>query len=151
MPTTSSWWISEDRSLRAITPIARERTASAHPLPEITDRYRVLEQAQAAAVAAVRPGVTAESIDAAARSVIAAAGMGEVFLHRTGHGIGLSVHEEPYIVAGNREELRPGMTFSVEPGIYFAGDWGARIEDIVLVTAEGCETLNNEPRSLRRL
>ncbi|CAM3693984.1 M24 family metallopeptidase [Smaragdicoccus niigatensis] len=121
------------------------------PAPEIAEQYALLEKAQAAGVAAVRPGATAEEIDAVTRDVLTEAGLGEFFLHRTGHGIGLSVHEEPYIVAGNDLELRPGMTFSVEPGIYFSGRWGARIEDIVLVTPEGCETLNNQPRGLRSL
>ena len=82
---------------------------------------------------AVRPGVTCESVDAAARDVIAAAGYGEHFIHRTGHGIGLETHEEPYIVAGNTELLEPGMAFSIEPGIYLPGRHGARIEDIVVV------------------
>lgn len=121
------------------------------PSAEIAEKYALLEKAQAAGVAAVRPGATAEEIDAAARDVLIEAGLGEYFVHRTGHGIGLSVHEEPYIVAGNTLELRPGMTFSVEPGIYFSGKWGARIEDIVLVTHDGCETLNNQPRSLTLL
>ena len=104
------------------------------PDPEVARRYSVLQQAQRAAVDAVRPGVTAEQVDAAARDVLAAAGLAEVFVHRTGHGIGLSVHEEPYIVAGNDLPLQEGMAFSVEPGIYFPGEWGARIEDIVIVT-----------------
>jgi Xaa-Pro aminopeptidase len=121
------------------------------PSTEILEQYALLEKAQAAGVAAVRPGATAEEIDAVTRDVLTEAGLGEYFLHRTGHGIGLSVHEEPYIVAGNDLELRPGMTFSVEPGIYFSGRWGARIEDIVLVTPEGRETLNNQPRGLRLL
>jgi Xaa-Pro aminopeptidase len=99
-------------------------------------------------VDAVRPGVTAESIDAAARDVIAAAGFGDYFIHRTGHGIGLDVHEEPYIVAGNDLPLEEGMAFSVEPGIYQAGRWGARIEDIVVVTADGAESMNNQPHDL---
>jgi len=108
----------------------------------------VLERAQRAAVAAVRPGVTAEQVDAAARDVLAAEGLADVFVHRTGHGIGLSVHEEPYIVAGNDLELEAGMAFSVEPGIYFPGEWGARIEDIVIVTADGAEPVNNRPHDL---
>jgi Xaa-Pro aminopeptidase len=87
-------------------------------------------------------------VDAAARSIIADAGFGEFFVHRTGHGIGLEVHEEPYIVAGNELVLEPGMAFSVEPGVYFAGRWGARIEDIVVVTEDGCEPLNNRPHEL---
>ncbi|MEJ6012272.1 Xaa-Pro peptidase family protein [Corynebacterium sp. H127] len=103
--------------------------------------YRVLEEAQRAAVAAVRPGVTAAYIDAIARSHIADAGYGDSFIHRTGHGIGLSLHEDPFIMQGNDLVLEPGMAFSVEPGMYFA-DCGARIEDIVVVTEDGCEVLN---------
>ncbi|WP_374159665.1 M24 family metallopeptidase [Mycobacterium sp. G7A2] len=118
------------------------------PGPDIARRYAVLQRAQRAAVEAVRPGVTAEQIDAAARDVLAAEGLAEAFVHRTGHGIGLSVHEEPYIVAGNRLELQEGMAFSVEPGIYFPGEWGARIEDIVIVTADGAESVNNRPHEL---
>lgn len=118
------------------------------PDPVVAQQYSVLQQAQAAAVAAVRPGMTAEQIDAAARDVLAAEGLAEVFVHRTGHGIGLSVHEEPYIVAGNGLTLEPGMAFSVEPGVYFAGRWGARIEDIVVVTDDGCVSMNNQPHEL---
>lgn len=118
------------------------------PQPEVARRYAVLQRAQQAAVDAVRPGVTAEQIDAAARDVLAEAGLAEAFVHRTGHGIGLSVHEEPYIVAGNDLPLEVGMAFSVEPGIYFAGEWGARIEDIVVVTENGVEALNNRPHDL---
>ncbi|UGT44324.1 Xaa-Pro peptidase family protein [Nocardia yamanashiensis] len=121
------------------------------PEEEIADQIALLERAQAAAVAAAKPGVTAESVDAAARDVLAAAGLGEYFVHRTGHGIGLSVHEEPYIVAGNDLVLEPGMAFSIEPGIYFPGQWGARIEDIVVVTADGCESMNKRPHGLTRL
>ncbi|WP_432894280.1 M24 family metallopeptidase [Kribbella sp. CA-245084] len=115
---------------------------------DVPATYAVLQQAQQAAVDAVRPGATAESIDAAARDVIAAAGFGEYFIHRTGHGIGLDVHEEPYIVAGNDLPLEAGMAFSVEPGIYQPGRWGARIEDIVVVTADGGESMNNQPHDL---
>jgi Xaa-Pro aminopeptidase len=118
------------------------------PDPEVARRYAVLQRAQRAAVAAVRPGVTAEQVDAAARDVLAAEGLAEAFVHRTGHGIGLSVHEEPYIVAGNDLPLREGMAFSVEPGIYFPGQWGARIEDIVVVTADGAEAVNSRPHDL---
>lgn len=118
------------------------------PDPVVAQQYSVLQRAQAAAVAAVRPGMTAEQIDAAARDVLAAEGLAEVFVHRTGHGIGLSVHEEPYIVAGNGLTLEPGMAFSVEPGVYFAGQWGARIEDIVVVTDDGCVSMNNQPHEL---
>ena len=117
--------------------------------PDIAAMYNVLERAQAAAVAAVKPGVTAESIDRIARNIITEAGYGEHFIHRTGHGIGLSTHEEPFIMEGNHLTLEPGMAFSIEPGIYIEGQYGARIEDIVVVTETGCETLNNQPRSLQ--
>ena len=118
------------------------------PDAEAAERIEVLVRAQQAAVDAVRPGVTAEQVDAAARDVLAEAGLAEAFLHRTGHGIGVSVHEEPYIAPGNPLPLREGMTFSIEPGIYFPGRWGARIEDIVVVTADGCERLNTAPHGL---
>ncbi|GAA3042280.1 Xaa-Pro peptidase family protein [Gordonia defluvii] len=121
------------------------------PSPEVTRAYAQLKAAQEAAIAAARPGVTAESVDAAARDRLAAAGLADRFIHRTGHGIGLSVHEEPYIVAGNSLVLCPGMAFSIEPGIYFDGDWGARIEDIVIVTDDGCESLNRQSHALTRL
>lgn len=118
------------------------------PSAEVAQQYSVLQRAQRAAVDAVRPGATAEQIDAAARDVLAEAGLAPYFVHRTGHGIGLSVHEEPYIVAGNDLPLRPGMAFSVEPGIYFPGQWGARIEDIVVVTDDGVESVNHRPHEL---
>ncbi|WP_395311756.1 Xaa-Pro peptidase family protein [Mycobacterium sp. AMU20-3851] len=118
------------------------------PDAEVARRYAVLQRAQAEAVAVVRPGISAEAVDAAARDVLAAEGLAEWFVHRTGHGIGLSVHEEPYIVAGNEITLEPGMAFSVEPGIYFPGEWGARIEDIVLVTEDGVESVNRRPHDL---
>jgi Xaa-Pro aminopeptidase len=116
--------------------------------PEFAAYYAVLQAAQDASVAAVRPGVRAEAVDAAAREPIAAAGYGELFVHRTGHGIGLDEHEEPWIVAGNGLPLAAGMAFSVEPGIYLPGRHGARIEDIVVCTADGVERLNNAPREL---
>jgi Xaa-Pro aminopeptidase len=115
---------------------------------DVLETYAVLQRAQRAAVDAVRPGVAAQDVDAAARSVIADAGFGEFFIHRTGHGIGLDVHEHPYIVAGNDLPLEPGMAFSVEPGIYQPGRWGARIEDIVVVTEDGVEALNSRPHDL---
>ena len=121
--------------------------ALGEPPAEFTTYYKVLHDAQEAACAAVRPGVTAESVDAAAREPITAAGYGAAFFHRTGHGIGLEAHEDPYIVAGNGEVLEPGMAFSVEPGIY-PGPHGARIEDIVVCTADGYQRLNNTPREL---
>ncbi len=121
--------------------------AIGEPAAEFTEYYKVLLDAQEAACAAVRPGVTAESVDAAAREPITSAGYGAAFFHRTGHGIGLETHEDPYIVAGNAEVLEPGMAFSVEPGIY-PGPHGARIEDIVVCTADGYERLNHSPREL---
>ena len=118
------------------------------PAGDVAQTYAVLQSAQERAVAAVKPGVTAEDVDAAAREPITEAGFGPQFLHRTGHGIGLDVHEDPYIVGGNELPLEPGMAFSVEPGIYLDGRWGARIEDIVVVTDSGCERLNTQPREL---
>lgn len=119
-----------------------------NPPREFTDYYSVLLRAQRAACEQARPGVTAESVDAAARDLIAAAGYGDAFMHRTGHGIGLETHEEPYIVAGNVTVLEPGMAFSVEPGIYLTGSSGARIEDILVITQDGSERLNQRPRDL---
>lgn len=110
--------------------------------------HAVLEQAQAAAVRAVRPGATAEAIDRAARAPIVDAGWGEQFIHRTGHGIGVEEHEEPWIVEGNATTLEPGMAFSVEPGIYVPGRYGARIEDIVVVTEDGVRACNHRPHEL---
>jgi Xaa-Pro aminopeptidase len=121
------------------------------PDPSVAEWYGVLQAAQEAATAAVRPGVTAEDVDAAARRVIDDAGWGEHFIHRTGHGIGLDTHEAPYIVAGNDLPLQPGMAFSVEPGIYLAGRCGARIEDIVVCTEDGVRILDNGPRELVEL
>ncbi|HEY2947677.1 MAG TPA: Xaa-Pro peptidase family protein [Micromonosporaceae bacterium] len=118
---------------------------------DFAEYYAVLADAQRAAVAAVRPGVAAESVDAAARDPIARAGYGEAFLHRTGHGIGLDAHEEPYIVAGNALPLEPGMAFSIEPGIYLAGRHGARIEDIVVCTDDGVDRLNTRSTELTQL
>jgi Xaa-Pro aminopeptidase len=118
------------------------------PGADVAEWYAVLQEAQRASTAAVRPGVTCAQVDAAARDVIAAAGWGEHFIHRTGHGIGLDTHEAPYIVAGNDLPLEPGMAFSVEPGIYLPGRCGARIEDIVVCTDDGVTALNEGPREL---
>ncbi len=126
----------------------RTYAVGAEPGAEVAEWYAVLQDAQEAAVAAVRPGVTAEQVDAVARDRITAAGWGEHFIHRTGHGIGLDTHEAPYIVAGNDLPLEAGMAFSVEPGIYLAGRAGARIEDIVVCTDEGVRVLNRGPRGL---
>jgi Xaa-Pro aminopeptidase len=118
------------------------------PPPDFAALYEVLRQAQAAACEAVRPGIAAGDIDRAARGIIEEAGYGERFFHRTGHGIGLEIHEEPYIMAGNLAPLEPGHAFSIEPGIYVDGEWGARIEDIVVCTADGGERLNQTSREL---
>ncbi|WKD59308.1 M24 family metallopeptidase [Corynebacterium caspium] len=125
------------------------RVGGAPQPEEIPAAYRVLKEAQEAAVQAIRPGVKAAEIDAVARDILTAAGYGEQFFHRVGHGIGLSTHEEPFIMAGNELILEPGMAFSVEPGVYFEGKWGARIEDIVVVTTDGCERLNNNSRDIQ--
>jgi Xaa-Pro aminopeptidase len=119
------------------------------PPAEYERVHETVRAAQAAAVEAVEPGVAAEAIDRAARDVIEDAGYGDAFFHRTGHGVGLDVHEEPYIVAGNDRELEPGMVFSVEPGIYLDGRFGCRIEDLVVVTEDGCERLNDTDRGWR--
>src|SRR5690606_20899944 len=117
------------------------------PPDGFTEAYDALFAAQEAAVAAVRPCVTAHAVDAAARDALTAAAYGEQFLHRTGHGIGLEVHEQPYIVAGNDLLLEPGMPCAGEPGAYFPGRFGIGIEDIVAVTAGGVERLNPAPRT----
>ncbi len=118
------------------------------PPTDFAAAYQVLQSAQAAAVAHVAPGVTAASVDAAAREVLAEAGLADLFIHRLGHGIGMETHEEPYLVEGNDEPLDVGMVFSVEPGVYVSGRYGARIEDIVVVTPEGVRSLNERPREL---
>ena len=116
------------------------------PPAEYERVHETVRNAQQAAIDAIEPGVTAGSIDRAARSVIEDAGYGDAFVHRTGHGVGLEVHEPPYIAAGNDRELEPGMVFSVEPGIYLEGQFGVRIEDLVVVTDDGVERLNDTPR-----
>ena len=121
------------------------------PGPDETFRriYELTAAGQAAAREAVRPGVSFEALDAAARTVITAGGYGDRFIHRLGHGIGLEVHEEPYAVQGNSETAVAGNTFSCEPGIYLEGRYGVRIEDAVVCTADGGESLNEAPRELR--
>jgi Xaa-Pro aminopeptidase len=119
------------------------------PDAEYRRLFAVLQSAQAKATRAVRPGVPCEAIDAAARDVIAGEGYGEAFIHRTGHGIGLEGHEEPYLVSGNGEALGEAMAFSIEPGIYLGGRYGARIEDIVVCGPDGPIALNEAERDLR--
>ena len=116
---------------------------------DFQDAYAVLADAQGAARAAAHPGSTAADIDAITRQAISAAGWGDYFVHRTGHGIGLSTHEEPFIMEGNDLALEEGMAFSIEPGIYLEGKWGMRLEDIVVLTNDGYESLNQAPRDVR--
>jgi len=118
------------------------------PDPDFAALYEVLRLAQAAACDAVAPGVPACDVDRAARRIISEAGYGAAFFHRTGHGIGMETHEEPYIVDSNGEPLVAGHAFSIEPGIYITGQWGARIEDIVVCTDAGGERLNTTSTEL---
>ena len=119
------------------------------PSAEVREVHEIVRLAQQAGVEAVRPGVACQEIDRAARSVITDAGYGEQFIHRTGHGVGTTTHEPPYMIEGEEQPLVPGMCFSVEPGIYLAGRFGVRIEDIVTVTETGGRRLNNTGRDLR--
>jgi Xaa-Pro aminopeptidase len=127
-------------------------TRTAHvgePSPEFVRAYEAVLAANQAAFEAVRPGMPCQEIDRAARSVLTEAGYGDAFIHRTGHGLGLSLHEEPYLLEGNSLPLEEGMVFSDEPGVYFAGQFGIRIEDTVVCTADGGRRLNDAPRELR--
>ncbi len=118
------------------------------PATEVDDVYSVLAEAQEAGVRAATVGTPCQDVDAAARQVITAAGFGEYFVHRVGHGIGAEAHEDPYMVAGNGSPLEAGHTFSIEPGIYFSGRFGMRLEDIVVATPEGPLRLNDAPRDI---
>lgn len=118
------------------------------PAAEVTDAYAALVEAQEAGVQAAVVGARCEDVDAAARDVLRAAGLGDAFVHRTGHGIGLEAHEDPYVVEGNATALEPGHAFSVEPGVYLPGMFGLRLEDIVVATAAGPRRLNDAPRDL---
>jgi Xaa-Pro aminopeptidase len=123
-------------------------TGGDEPPAEFRDLFAVLHEAQAQAVAAAVVGAPCEDVDGVARRIITDAGYGPNFIHRTGHGIGLEEHEDPYIVAGNCEALQPGHAFSIEPGIYIGGKWGARIEDIVVASADGPDPLNTVSHDL---
>jgi Xaa-Pro aminopeptidase len=112
------------------------------PAAEIAEAYAVLHEAQAAGVAAGVVGAACQDVDRASRRVIAAAGYGDHFIHRTGHGIGMEAHEDPYMVEGNALPIAPGHAFSVEPGIYLPGRWGMRLEDIVVATEQGPLSMN---------
>jgi Xaa-Pro aminopeptidase len=118
------------------------------PSPEFLDSYEVLQRAQVLSTQAVRDGARSHDIDAAGRNELTEHGLGEFFIHRTGHGIGLDTHEEPYIGPDNPTVISSGMVFSIEPGFYIEGRYGARIEDIVICTPEGPETLNKQTRDL---
>ncbi|MFD5424797.1 aminopeptidase P family protein [Streptomyces sp. NPDC127084] len=118
------------------------------PTTEETHIHNVVRAAQQAGFDAVRPGALCQDIDRAARAVIESAGYGEYFIHRTGHGIGVTTHEPPYMIEGEEQPLVPGMCFSIEPGIYLPGRFGVRIEDIVTVTGSGGRRFNNTPREL---
>ncbi len=126
----------------------RTYAVGAAPAEEVAEFYAVLHEAQHTQCDYAKPGVTAESVDRIGRKLISDAGLGQFFVHRTGHGIGLETHEEPYIVEGNTLVLEPGMAFSIEPGIYLPGRYGARIEDIVVTTQDGIERLNTTSREL---
>jgi Xaa-Pro aminopeptidase len=121
------------------------------PPAEYRRIYETVQEAQEKAFQCVRPGVPCQEADRVARAVISGAGYGDYFLHRTGHGLGLDGHEEPYMVEGNTMPMQPGMVFSIEPGIYIPGRFGVRIEDIVVVTDSGADRLNNAPRALQEL
>ena len=119
------------------------------PTDEEREVFEIVRRAQQAGFEAVRPGVACQEIDRAARKVITDAGYGEYFIHRVGHGIGITTHEPPYMVEGEEHPIEPGMCFSIEPGIYLPGRFGVRIEDIVVVTEDGGRRLNNTDREMR--
>lgn len=121
------------------------------PTEKMREVYEVVREAQEIGFQTVKPGIKAHEVDDAVRKHITERGYGEYFTHRTGHGLGMQVHEEPYISAISDMILEPGMIFSIEPGIYINGQFGVRIEDIVVVTEEGCERLNNFPHELTRI
>jgi Xaa-Pro dipeptidase len=123
--------------------------AMGEPEAELSKVYEIVQAANAAGQSAAGPGVPCQEVDRAARRVIDDAGYGPYFIHRTGHGLGLEVHEPPYIVEGNMQRLETGMTFTVEPGIYLPGRGGVRVEDDVVITEDGCESLTTFERNLQ--
>jgi Xaa-Pro aminopeptidase len=118
-----------------VGPVARSAKSDARRA------YEAVREAQQAAIDAVHPGTTVDQVDGAARKVLSKAGLGKYFTHSTGHGVGLEIHESPRVAAGQKEVLKPGMVITIEPGVYFPGKWGVRIEDMVVVTASGCDVL----------
>jgi Xaa-Pro aminopeptidase len=110
--------------------------------------HTIVEKAVQAALKAAKPGVKASEVDAAARRVISDAGYGEFFVHRTGHGLGVDIHEPPYITSTSDSVLEEGMVFSIEPGVYIPGRFGIRLEDIIIVRENGPEILSSLPRDL---
>ncbi len=128
-----------------------DRTRTVHvgrPTGEARRMYDAVREAQEAAIATVRAGVSVGEIDGAARNVLQAKGLARRFTHSTGHGVGLEIHEAPRIAAGQTEMLRPGMVITIEPGVYIAGSGGVRIEDMVVVTEHGCEVLTPTSKEL---
>jgi Xaa-Pro aminopeptidase len=121
------------------------------PPKKVREAYDRVLEAQLAAIAAVKPGRTGAQVDKAARSVLQAAGLGEAFVHSTGHGLGLEIHEDPRIGKAGKVKLAAGMAITIEPGIYIEGWGGIRIEDTVVVTETGCEVLTPTPKELRVL
>ena len=118
------------------------------PTEEIKQVYELVLAANLAGIAAAKPGVTLSDVDKATRDVIESAGYGEYFTHRTGHGVGLSIHEAPFVVAGNQQKLEVGMVMSIEPGIYLPGKFGVRIEDLIVIEEDGARPLNQAPKRL---
>ncbi len=143
---TLDWGAASDHYLSDIT--RTFAVGGADVQPELQRAYELVQAANAAGCAAARPGATGQDVDRAARGVIEAGGLGEYFVHRTGHGLGLEGHEEPDMKEGASMPLEPGMVFTVEPGVYIPGLGGVRIEDDVVITSEGAESLTTLPRDL---
>ncbi len=134
-----------------LTDYCSDMTRTVHvgrPSPEERDGYQAVREAQQAAIDAVRPGISVGEVDEAARKSLRNSGLGKYFTHSTGHGVGLEIHEGPRVAAGQSEVLKPGMVITIEPGIYLPGRWGVRIEDMVLVTGQGCEVLTPTSKEL---